>query len=521
MASAEILLSFVGNRDPYVERGEEPGPLLSLLQARRFHRAYLFCTGTGYLERARAVEELCRGLGSACRFSFVSLELQSPIDYEEIYTRLSQTVSRVLEGLRHRPHSLSVLLDPGTPQMQTAWFLLARSGALPARLLQGIPPRFAGGAYKVKEVNLRSRILPQVRIPEERESAPLGSAADRWAPSGAPAPEEQPRWIALEKGGLIVGEDAGFLQVLERAAKVAAYDLSLLITGETGTGKGLLARFVHERSDRCEAPFVSVNCSAISPQLAESELFGHRKGSFTGAVADRPGMFQTAQGGTVFLDEIGDLPLELQPKLLRALEEKVVQPLGGDREIPVDVRILAATNHDLARRIAEGSFRRDLYERLNQFNLRLPPLRERKGDIPLLIRLFLQQWNEQYDTKGLSDETLQYLLDYPWPGNVRELHNAVRGMCAIASGTLIEPQLLPHAVLAHFDRRRQTPGVAVSLPEKGIDLKAFLYRVERDLYAQALERAGDNRVKAAQLLGVNAPAFRKALRERFEGLADG
>jgi DNA-binding NtrC family response regulator len=510
MPEPSLLLSFVGNRDPYVEHSEDFGPVLSLLQARSFDRVILFCTGPEYLERAKMVEEVCRGFGCAASFRSEILELVSPIDYEEILGKLLHLLAALRSELQGA--GLSVLLDPGTPQMQTAWFLLTKSGMLDARLLQGIPPRFAGGTYKVREVNLRSHMFPMMsmRAADIMVGAEAAVRYDR-----VPEP--------LEEDEHIVGRDPQFLEVLEKARRVAAYDISVLIQGETGTGKGLLARLIHEKSSRAGGPFVSLNCSAIGFSLAESELFGHLKGAFTGAEHNRPGRFRTAEGGTLFLDEIGDLPAEIQPKLLRALEEKLILPVGADAELKVNVRILAATNQDLPRRIEQGRFRRDLYERLAQFTLRLPPLRERRTDIPLLIRRFLRDWNRDYqESKEVSEQAMRYLLDYPWPGNVRELANSVTAMCGSCTPGLSKPiplELLPVAILEHFRRPGSTPKLTLSLPESGLDLKALLYQVERHFYQQALKRAQGHREKAAGLLGLNAPAFRKALRERFPDLA--
>ncbi len=509
MAEPSLLLSFVGNRDPYVENSEDFGPVLSLLQARSFDRVILFCSGSNYLERAKMVEEACRAFGCGASFRDVSLELASPIDYEEILVKLARTLEELrpeLEGAQ-----VSVLLDPGTPQMQTAWFLLAKSGVLEARLLQGIPPRFAGGAYKVREVNLESSVLPQVRM-TARITAPMMARAEAMV-----IPEPARREVER-----LVGQHPAFLDVLEKARMVAAYEISVLIQGETGTGKELLARLIHENSGRADGPFVALDCSVIGASLAESELFGHVKGAFTGADHNRPGRFRTAEGGTLFLDEIGDLPLEIQPKLLRALEAKTILPVGADAEVKVDARILAATNQDLPRLIGEGRFRRDLYERLAQLVLHLPPLRERPTDIPLLIRRFLHDWNTGHvEEKQISEEAMRYLLDYPWPGNVRELANAVTAMCASCppkQSKPIPPELLPPAIQEYFRRPRSTPKLTLSLPESGVELRALLFQIEKHFYGQALRRVQGNKEKAAALLGLNAPAFRKALRERFPDL---
>jgi DNA-binding NtrC family response regulator len=221
----------------------------------------------------------------------------------------------------------------------------------------------------------------------------------------------------------------------------------------------------------------------------------------------------------VLLDEVGDLPPDIQPKLLRALEDRTIVPVGADAELKVNVRILAATNQDLEKLISEGRFRRDLYERLAQFSLRLPPLHEWRTDIPLLIRCFLEDWNTRYgESKEISEEALRYLLDYPWPGNVRELANSVVAMCAMALRGPIPADLLPAPVLAHFRRERGTPELPLSLPEGGLDLRALLYQTEKRFYQEALQRARGNREKAAALLDLSAPVFRKALRERFPEL---
>lgn len=528
MAEMSVLLSFVGNRDPYPETDEEYGPLLSLLQARRYDQAYLFCTGSQYLERARMVAETAESLQDSCRFRFTTMELDSPIDYVEILSKLKARVDQVQQELRAKSCRYFVLLDPGTPQMQTAWFLLAKSGELQATLLQGIPPRFAGGAYKIKEVDLASEVLPEVRLSEARPAGIDGSVASAAeagtvlaeAPAGTPA-EERAAWIDLEQGQRIIGQEPGFLEVLENAHKVAGYDVSVLIRGETGTGKELIARFIHERSNRAGAPFASVNCAAIGPALAESELFGHLKGAFTGADRDRPGKFRSADTGTILLDEVGDLPAEIQPKLLRVLENKTLIPVGADREITVDVRILAATNQDLERLIEEGRFRRDLYQRLNQVTLQLPPLRERRIDIPLLVRAFLARWNTQYkEEKRITEEAMRFLLEYPWPGNVRELQNSVSSMCAMTNSDTVSEEMLPPAIQAHFNREPVVREIAADLPSDGLNLKALLFQIERQFYFKALEAAGGNREQAAKLLGLNAPAFRKALRERFGDQAE-
>ena len=278
----------------------------------------------------------------------------------------------------------------------------------------------------------------------------------------------------------------------------------------------MVARFIHECGPRKGGPFVCVDCSSILASTAESELFGHTKGAFTGAERERPGMLRPADGGTVFLDEVGDLSLEIQPKLLRVLEAGLVTPVGSHEEIAVDVRVIAATNHDLSRRVAEEAFRRDLCERLAQAVLEVPPLRERTEDVPVLIRHFLHEWNTTYgESKRLPTDIMQFLLDYPWPGNVRQLKNVISSQCALSVSDAISPDLLPKEILSHFQEDRRYPDVSVRVPDGGLDLKSVLFTLERDLYLQALEKAGGNRENAAKLLGLKPPAYRKAHRECF------
>ena len=502
MTKTKILFSFVGNNDPYRKGTEDFGPVLSLLNARRFDRVILIYTGPDYLEIAKTVEHIAQAEELTGSFHFLALELFSPIDYVEIYGKLKPMVQHLITSYAHENAQYSVLLDPGTPQMQTVWFLLAQSGAIDTELLQGIPPHITGGAYKVKDVKIGRGELP--RIVAE-------------APSRIGRDLDKPSTSEITAGGEpIIGEDPAFFRTVDTARRIAGYDISVLVLGETGTGKGMVARLIHENSGRSEAPFLPVNCGAISPSLAESELFGHAKGAFTGASSERLGLFRAAEGGTIFLDEIGDLPREIQPKLLRLLEDKTLIPVGMEVEFKVDVRIIAATNQDLEEHIKNGSFREDLYQRLNQVVLRLPPLRERKTDVPLLLTTFLARWNSRYgEGKTLSEETMKLLLDYPWPGNIREMQNTVISLCACSLTSNIDAELLPLAILSYFNKSRTLTNLDFSIPSDGIDLKAYLFNAEKTFYEAALRRTDGNREAAAKLLGLNAPAFRKALRERF------
>lgn len=294
--------------------------------------------------------------------------------------------------------------------------------------------------------------------------------------------------------------------VMDLASMVAKKDSAVLITGESGTGKELVARFVHLASPRSNSRFVPVNCAAISPNLVESELFGHEKGAFTGADRRTLGKFEYASGGSLFLDEIGDLPLEAQAKLLRALEEKQIQRVGGNKEIAVDVRVICATNQDLSSLVEEGAFRRDLFFRINVFPIVIPPLRERIDDISPLANHFLRRYAGSTDLL-LTDGALRLLLGYPWPGNVRELANAIERAVILAG----EKGYITSNTLSFL---RTTPcgssgATDFSLPPDGISLEAM----EKDMVRQALEVSQNNQTAAARLLGLTRAKFRVLMKE--------
>jgi DNA-binding NtrC family response regulator len=299
--------------------------------------------------------------------------------------------------------------------------------------------------------------------------------------------------LQLETG--IVGHTHGVREVLERIHMLAPVNSTVLITGESGTGKELAARAIHRLSPRRGKPFITLNCAAIPETLLESELFGHEKGAFTGATSRRRGMFELADRGTLFLDEIGEMPLPLQTRLLRVLETQKFMRVGADTEISVDVRIIAATNRDLRQAVEQGTFRRDLYYRLNVLHLDLPPLRDRTSDIPILVRRFIEEFSQLHDRefKGLSREAMQILLDYAWPGNVRELRNLIESMVVLAPGSIIGAEDIPPEI--RFSSGRQLlPGsetgalptlVGVDQDETGTGLQLpqveFLFRTLVDM----------------------------------------
>lgn len=293
----------------------------------------------------------------------------------------------------------------------------------------------------------------------------------------------------------IVAADPAMIDVLDQVRKVAPTSATVMVYGESGTGKELVARALHALSSRPAGPFVSVSAGALPETLLESELFGYEKGAFTGATNSKPGRFELANGGTLFLDEIGDITPAVQVKLLRVLQERQFERLGGTRSVEVDVRVVAATNRDLQQAIADGVFREDLFYRLNVVPIFLPPLRQRPGDIPLLVAHFLEKFNA--GDKQLSQEALEALIAYQWPGNIRELENTIERVVILSHGDELGLQDLPAEVRLGPSACR-TSSAMITLPDEGCDLE----EVELDLIRQALDRAGGSPPKAAKLLGL-------------------
>ncbi len=305
----------------------------------------------------------------------------------------------------------------------------------------------------------------------------------------------------------IIGRSEPMLAVFRLIETVAATNSTILITGESGTGKEMVARAIHFNSLRRERPFVALNCGALPETLLESELFGHMRGAFTGADANKKGLLEVAERGTVFLDEIAEMTPLVQVKLLRVLQDRKFRRVGGLEEIEADIRVIAATNRDLEKLVAEGKFREDVFYRINVIPIHLPPLRERREDIPLLATHFLEKYAGQMGKKivSISAPALQALEAYDWPGNIRELENVIERAVALEPTPSILPDSLTGAVRGPAARNDVAPMV---LPESGFDLEQHVQDIERDYLAQALERAGGVLVKAAELLGMTFRSFR-------------
>jgi len=341
--------------------------------------------------------------------------------------------------------------------------------------------------------------VSEIRLVVEKALARMAPAErDR---ASEPATVEQPEL----KG--IIGRSPKMVELYKLISKIAGLDSTVLITGESGTGKELVARTIHYASPRADRPFLAINCAAIPEQLLESELFGHVRGAFTGAVSQKAGLLEVAHRGTVLLDEIAEMSPGLQVKLLRVLQWRTFRQVGGTEDLEVDVRLIAATNRDLAKAIAEGRFRDDLYYRLNVIPIHVPPLRERRDDIPLLANSLLTQFSlrQHRAITSISHQAMEALTRYQWPGNVRELENVIERAVALEGGDQLTLASLPQEIRDGGERPQR---LAVDLPPEGIELETMVSRLEKTLLLRALERSGGIQKQAAKLLSISLRSFR-------------
>ena len=311
----------------------------------------------------------------------------------------------------------------------------------------------------------------------------------------------------------IIGQSDAITEVLNMIERVAQTDSTVLVMGESGTGKELVAKALHFNSLRAEKPFIPINCGAIPAELLESELFGHMKGAFTGALANRTGRFELAQDGTLFLDEIGDMSPALQVKLLRVLQERVLEPVGGTKSIPVNVRVIAATNVDLDSAVEDGRFREDLFYRLNVIPIRIPALRERRADIPVLLHHFMELFNRNRGRalKGIAPDALELLCHYAWPGNIRELENLVERLSILKGQGIVEVMDLPER---YRKFKLDADPSKIEIPEQGVDFNTAVDNYENALIMRALEKTGWNRNQAALLLKLNRTTLVEKIKKK-------
>lgn len=493
----KTLLTFTGFHDPFspsAATGEmRIGPVLTVVAERQFDRVYLFSTPKAADISQRTAEAILER-HPGVKVEILEVPLKDPTNYLGILRQLRGHFKKL--NAAHPESEYSISVSSGTPHMHACWLLLAASGEIPATILQSNPPEFVpAGKPLVREIDINQKDFPTITRPVDA--------------SEQEEDDESSILSACRELG-IIGEDPAFRKALHEAYVYSQYDdFHVLLLGETGSGKEYFAKFIHHLGPRSGKPMVTVNCSSIPENLVESQLFGHKKGSFTGASTDHEGKFKSADRGVLFLDEIGELPLPAQAKLLRTLDQGEIEPVGSNRPVKVNVRVIAATHRNLREMVAAGTFREDLYQRFGS-SVSIPPLRSRKVDIPILSSQLLTSWNNRHQNqKRLSAAAITELVRYPWPGNVRELNRVIQQSAMLTTGKVVKPEDL------RFEEPLRTTTVS-SLPEPadGFKINEFLDEIKLRLIQRAMELNGDVQARAARQLGLTPQAINQFLKSR-------
>ncbi len=482
-----IFLSFIGNNDCYPF--EKTGAVLTVLAEGNFDRAFLLYNHEKYLKPGEEIRKYCRKHFPGLKVELQAAPALNPTDYNLLYPAMYAAVKEIRK--QHPDAQYTVSLSSGTPAMHACWIFLVKGGVISARMVQ------VSVESGISEVNFDLDDFPEIRQVKEIKAEMTRLAREN---------QNLKKRLKTEDRGMIgriIGSCPKMLAVKEQVRHFANGENPVFIYGETGTGKEVLAEAVHYLSPRKEKPFIPINCGAVSPHLAESEFFGHCKGAFTGATSKKDGIFRHADGGTVFLDEIADLPSDMQVKLLRVLENGSFTPVGSAKSEHADVRIISAANAQLADLVKEKKFREDLFWRIMGSRIELPPLRERGNDILMIAGHMVEEMNgKQEKKKRLGKSAADRILRHHWPGNVRELRNVIQ-TAFVYPGDEIEAEHI-HIVGVDFSEERE-----IVIPDKGLDLN-------RDIlpkyYKAALKKCGGNKAKAAKLLGLEPHTFRARLR---------
>ena len=459
------------------------GPILRLLDETRdtYHRALVLAVPTGVGAARALVDELCERIAEV---ELRVIAIDDPSDHAALFGELVP-LARELDATA----KLDVLLSAGTPQAQTLWVILVQAAILRARMLQVIPPQFVPRPHPkpIREVTLDIEGFPEIRVLREEVS--------------------RLRAEVRARGSKLVAGSEAMRTLLDRVVRVAASELPVLVLGETGSGKELIARAIHDGSPRAAGPFVAENCGALAESVLASELFGHEAAAFTGATARHRGLFEQATGGTIFLDEVGELPPQVQAMLLRVLQERTVRRVGGEQAVKVDVRVIAATHRDLEQMVRDGRFREDLYYRLRGATLAVPALRERTSDLPAMIKAFLAEASlgRRARTLTVTPEAMRVLAAYPWPGNVRELRSEVHRWSVFCDDEVAPADLAPEI-------RGVRPARKAAAPSRAVTLAVAVAEAEQHAIRAALKAHDGNLLRTAKALGIERNTLKRKLR---------
>jgi transcriptional regulator with PAS, ATPase and Fis domain len=481
-----VLVAWIGRTDLKAAAGDKsvgPGPIAQAVCNRSYTSIHLLSDF-----QASDAKSFVKWLAPQTQGSIELhvIKLSSPINFGEIY----QGAVGVLNKIQTKNSDLTYHLSPGTPAMQSVWILLAKT-TCPARLIQTSPE--AGVEDADIPFDISAEFIPQLLQHSDQRLTQLAQGAA----------DEDAEFAD------IIHRSAVMKRVIEQARRIALRSIPVLVEGESGTGKELMARAIHRASPRANKPFIPVNCGAIPPELVESEFFGHKKGAFTGAIAERKGHFERADGGTIFLDEIGELPKAVQVKLLRALQENEVTPVGSSEARKINVRIITATNRTLINEVAAGQFREDLFYRLAVAIIKLPPLRERAGDIMLLVDKLLDQVNQSSAAMGLKYKKISVsaknvMLQHSWPGNIRELLNTLQRAAVWSDDDTINLEAMRDAILV-APKVQKGHGDILDRPiTDGVPLEDLMAEVACHYIKRALDQTHNNKTQAANLLGLGS-----------------
>ncbi|MDM8521964.1 sigma-54 dependent transcriptional regulator [Desulfococcaceae bacterium HSG8] len=479
----KILLTFIGDNDCYPN--ENPGAILSILLQEKFDKVCLFYNHDRYLKPADAIMRYCEKHFPGLEVIRKGALADNPTDYNTVYPAMYKAVKEVLKSYGNAEYTIS--LTSGTPAMHACWIFLRQGRVIDARLIQ------VSRESEISEVTFELDDFPKVQqVPEIKVEMTRLARENK----------NLKKQLKLTHDN-IIGECPDILKVREQIQLFADTDIPIFIRGESGTGKELVAEAIHYNSSRKKKRLVQVNCGAIPQELFESEFFGHKKGAFTGAISDKPGYFRLADRGTVFLDEIADLPKSMQVKLLRVLENGSFTRVGGLKEEKTDVRIISATNGDLRKMVRDGLFRDDLFYRLVHTEITLPPLRNRGNDSVLIAQHIVERLNRKNDKKkSLDKSAADLILKYHWPGNVRQLNSALE-IAYIFPGNKILAENMNIIEIEPASNR-------VVIPDEGVDLNN---EILPKYYEAALEKTGGNAGQAARLLGLEPHTFRARLKK--------